>query len=73
MANERNIENRIIKQFIKNGRQNYKDALILNELGPVGHFLSAIGMNHDEITEFNIVYANQSISLIAGEIVSQIN
>ncbi|NRF95759.1 hypothetical protein HQN89_33575 [Paenibacillus frigoriresistens] len=97
-----------IQQFIKNGRQNYNDALlqmdeiignlfvdridkfvhvfgresvnvysfeeaILNELGPVGHFLSAIGIDDDDLSKFNIVNANQSISLIAGEIISYIN
>ncbi|OPH53091.1 hypothetical protein BC351_31935 [Paenibacillus ferrarius] len=97
-----------IQQFIKSGRQNYKDALIdmeknikslfvdriekfthvfgrefvnvysfeeavLNKFGPVGHFLSVIGMNQNELTEFNIVYANESISLIAVEIISYIN
>lgn len=45
----------------------------MNEFGPLGHCLSVLGMNHNEITEFNIVYANQSISLIAGEIISYIN
>ena len=41
--------------------------------GPVGHFLSALGFNSSEITKFNILKANERMSLVAGDLLSFIN
>lgn len=46
---------------------------VAHKYGPVGHFLSTLGFESSEIHKFNIIRANESISLIAGEILSFIN
>ncbi|WP_338552544.1 hypothetical protein [Paenibacillus sp. KS-LC4] len=97
-----------IQQFVKTGRESYKNAAahfekiienlfvnridkfvhvfgkesvnvysfeeaVLDKFGLVGHFLSTIGMSDKEISNVHLVTANESISLIAGDIISYIN
>ncbi|MFC5528996.1 hypothetical protein [Cohnella yongneupensis] len=71
------FEDRIGKFMHVFGSENVRvysfEEAVVHDYGPVGHFLSVIGMNPEDIAEFNIVKANESISLIAGEIISYIN
>ncbi|WP_240415738.1 hypothetical protein [Paenibacillus periandrae] len=46
---------------------------VKHECGPVGYFLEKLGYEKDEIITFNIVKANESISLIAAELLAFIN
>jgi hypothetical protein len=46
---------------------------VVHEYGPVGHFLSMLGFNNSEISRFDIIRANESISLLAGDMLSFIN
>lgn len=46
---------------------------VTHKYGLVGHFLSSLGFNDYEIREFNSIRANESISLIAVDMLSFIN
>lgn len=46
---------------------------VVHEFGIVGHFLSMLGFEHDEIQRFNIIKSNESASGIAADIISYIN
>lgn len=43
------------------------------EFGLVGHFLSAVGLTDNEINKLKLIRSNDSISLVAGDIISYIN
>ncbi|MHA6483026.1 hypothetical protein ACX1C1_14100 [Paenibacillus sp. strain BS8-2] len=46
---------------------------VKHELGPVGYFLETLGFMNEEIIQFNFVKANESISLVAADILAFIN
>ncbi|MCM1989269.1 hypothetical protein [Oceanirhabdus seepicola] len=50
----------------------FEDA-ITHKFGPVGHFLSVVGFNNKEISKFNIIKSNESVSQVIANLISYIN
>lgn len=69
-----NILNKFIQVFGKESINIYAfEEAVKHKYGPVGYFLSTLGFNNQEISQFNIIKANESISFIAADIISFIN
>lgn len=70
----KNRIDKFVQVFGKNYLNVYSfEEAVAHKYGLVGHFLSKLGFNNNEICKFNIKRANESISLIAGDILSFIN
>jgi len=50
----------------------YEEA-VEHEFGPVGHFLSLLNLNNDEIGKFHYVRSNESMSMLGVKFVSYLN
>ncbi|MFV8827445.1 hypothetical protein [Alkalihalobacterium sp. APHAB7] len=72
-----NFKNKIEKFIQVFGKQNIKlysfEETLPHQYGVIGHFLSSLNFKESEINQFHIQKANESISLIAGNILSYIN
>jgi hypothetical protein len=69
-----NIINKFIQVFGKESINIYTfEEAIKHKYGPVGYFLSTLGFSNQEISQFNIIKANESISFIAADILSFLN
>jgi len=68
-----NFVGRVLKVFGEKAKVFSFDDAIKHPQGLVGHFLSIVGFSQKEISEFRIVRANESISLVAADIMSYVN
>ncbi len=64
----------LIQVFGKESVEVYSfENAIDHKFGPVGHFLSVVGFNDNQISKFNIISANEGISQITANLISYIN
>lgn len=69
-----NIVNKFIQVFGKESINIYAfEEVVKHKYGSVGYFLSTLGFDNREISQFKIIKANESISFIAADILSFIN
>jgi hypothetical protein len=78
LTNVENIFRETIDKFVQVfGKENINvypfEEAVAHKYGLIGYFLAALGFNDSEINEFNAIRANESISLIAVDILSFIN
>lgn len=73
-ANFQHHVGKFIEVFERNNVNVYQfEKAIEHEFGLVGHFLTDLGFNHQEISEFNMFKSNESVSMLAGSILSYLN